>query len=747
MSTSAPRRALPTSTALPRVIAAILVLAWLAVGGIGGPLVGRLSEVQKNSNAAFLPSDAESTKVLEGQKVFSDDTALPILVVVERAGGISKADTGTVAAFAKDLTATDLELDGPRPLSDYLLTTQIAPVPSEDGDAILLVLPMRSSQASETIGETTPLKAAVEAIREQRSTLTDAGFTVQVTGPGGFIADLSAAFAGIDGLLLLVALGVVLVILLIVYRSPVLPFVVLLSAVLGLAAAVMIVFPLAEHGIIELSGQSQGILFILVVGAATDYALLLVSRFKEALHDTEHTWEALKVAWRSSVEPILASGFTVILGLLCLLLSKLGNTAGLGPVGALGIVGAMAAALTFLPAVLLLGGRRLFWPAIPRVDHEHRSEDALSRRLGWGTVARWVGNAPRRTWVVTALVLIALAAFAPTFRSTGTSTSETFLTTVESVTGQETLAKHFPGGSGSPVEILTTEDDYADVMATAAGVDGIDTPYAGEFPGAPPTIKDGKVLVRATLTAAPDSAEAEAAVTELRDVLDEVSPDALVGGDTAQTIDTLASAERDQRVIIPAIIGVVFVVLILLLRSLVAPLLLIVANIVSFAATLGVAAIAFNHIWRFPGADPSVPLYGFVFLVALGVDYSIFLMTRAREETAHQGPTDGMLTALSVTGGVITSAGIVLASTFSALAVIPLLFLAQIAFIVAFGVLLDTLVVRSLLVPAFSIDLGRWTWWPSRLSRPRNPDQAIDEPDAHEEPQPDLGQARRGVPG
>jgi RND superfamily putative drug exporter len=424
----------------------------------------------------------------------------------------------------------------------------------------------------------------------------------------------------------------------------------------------------------------------------------------------------MKRAWGGAVQPIAASAATVILGLLCLLLSDLGNTSGLGPVGAIGIAGAVISALTFLPAVLLLFGRRIFWPAIPRLDHVH-SEDKIGTRGLWGRVASMVGSHPRKTWVLTLAALIAAAAFVPSLKADGITQSEIFLTEVESVTGQEVLAEHFPAGSGSPVQVITPQGKADHVVDVLSREDGVNNPYAGLTPGAPPKIVDGKVVVQATLTAAADSPDADDVVRRLRADLDAVGDDVLVGGQTAMNLDVRDASNRDLRVIIPAILVVIFLVLALLLRSLVAPLLLVVANVVSFAATMGVAALVFNHLFEFPGADPSTPLYGFVFLVALGIDYSIFLMTRVREESIRTETRRGVLVGLAVTGGVITSAGIVLASTFSALAILPLLFLVQIAFIVAFGVLLDTLVVRSLLVPAFAYDIGPRVWWPSRLSR------------------------------
>jgi RND superfamily putative drug exporter len=700
-----------------RLVALTVLLVWLGVSGVGGPLVGRLSEVQKNDNASFLPAKAESTEVMNEVAKFSDTESLPFIIVMEGGGKVSPEQPAAAPRFVTALPGLALDLPGKPPLSDYLTETPKAAIPSQDGSALLLVVPMDAVTSAETIGDTAPLFAAADALRAAAKTeLAPSGLTPYLTGPGGVTADFVTAFAGIDGILLVVALCVVFLILLVVYRSPILPIAVLLTAVFGLAAAALVVFPLAKNDVIGLSGQSQGILSILVVGAATDYALLLVSRYKEELHDEESTWVAMKSAWRGAVEPIVASAATVILGLLCLLLSDLGNTSGLGPVGALGIAGALVSALTFLPAVLLLIGRAAFWPAVPRLDHVH-AQDKIGTRGLWGRVAALVGSHPRRTWVLTLTGLLALAAFLPTLRVDGVSQSDIFLDKVESVTGQDVLAKHFPAGSGSPIQVLTPESKVDAVLTALGKDDGVNDPYAGAAPGAPAKVVDGQVLVQATLTQAADSPAATDVVKRLRADLDAVDTHVLVGGQTAMSLAVLDASNRDLRTIIPAILLVIFVVLALLLRSLVAPLVLVVANVVSFAATMGVAALVFNHVLDFPGSDPSTPLYGFVFLVALGIDYSIFLMTRVREESAEQGTRRGVLVGLAVTGGVITSAGVVLASTFSALAVLPILFLVQIAFIVAFGVLLDTLVVRSLLVPALSHDIGRRIWAPSALAR------------------------------
>ena len=703
--------------------AVVVVLLWLVVGAVGGQVQGQLSGVQENDNASFLPKDSESTRVSEVVARFSDSTELPYLVVVERADGgqLTAVDNAALQEFVADVPGLQLpEIGGT--LGDYLVGgTPIVPVPSQDGEAALVAVPLDGERGSEAEGETTPLAVGAEVLREEvADVLEPAGLQASVGGPGGLIADFSEAFAGIDGLLLLVALSVVLVILLVVYRSPVLPVAVLLSAVLGLSAASLVVYQLATADVITLSGQSQGILFILVVGAATDYALLLVSRFREELHDEPSSWVALTRAWRGTVEPVTASAATVILGLLCLLLAQLQSTSGLGPVGALGIAGALLASLTFLPAVLLLFGRAAFWPFAPKIDHVH-AEDAVGSRTLWGRVAGLVERRPRRVWAGTLLVLLGAAAFVPQFEASGATIEETFLSDTDAVVAQRVLAEHFPGGSATPLQVVVPEDEAQVALQTVTDDEGIESAFLGvqpptpDAPAQPPPVVEGMVLLQATTTDASDSQGAEDTVERLRAELDDVSTVALVGGQAATNLDVLDASTRDLTVIVPTVLAVIFVVLALLLRSLLAPFLLVVANVVSFGATIGVSALVFEHVLGFTGGDPAIPLYGFVFLVALGIDYSIFLMTRVREESIVRGTRPGILVGLAVTGGVITSAGIVLAATFSALSVLPLVFLVQIAFIVAFGVLLDTFVVRSLVVPAMSYDIGPRVWWPARL--------------------------------
>jgi RND superfamily putative drug exporter len=686
----------------------LVVLLWVLVGGPLGSYAGRLAEVQENDNSSFLPSSAESTEVLDVLISFQDQETLPVTAIFERDGGLTPDDLATIQGYADELAGVEgVPTDGVGP-----------PIPSEDGEAAQVVVQVEATDGEE-------ITAAVE---EMRDVLADPpeGLTALVGGQGGVLGDFIEAFAAIDGLLLGVALLVVLVILVVVYRTPILPVVVLLSAILALGVASAVIYALAAADVLTLNGQSQGILFILAVGAATDYSLLIVARFREELRDHESKYVAMRVAYRGAFEPILASGATVILGLLCLLLSDLASLRGLGPVGAFGIAGAMLSSLTLLPAALVLLGRAAFWPLRPRYGSEHTDTRGL-----WGRMARLVQARARVVWSVTFVVLAGSAAFVTQLNEDQIPQTELFLTSVESVEAQDVLDAHFEADNASPVQVVTPVDDLPATLEALQGHEGIaDEPPGDAEQAAPPVfplpseedptqpkVVDGEAVVFATLADPADSQAASDTVRELRADLDEVSTDVLVGGSTAINLDTRDVTDSDRAKVIPSILLVIFVVLALLLRALVAPVILLVANVLSFGATLGISALLFEHVFDFPATDPSTSLIGFVFLVALGIDYSIFLMTRVREESIKQGTHPGVLKGLSATGGVITSAGIVLAATFAALGVIPILFLAQIGFIVSFGVLLDALVVRSLLVPALAYDIGPRIWWPSRLAR------------------------------
>ncbi|MCW4355108.1 MMPL family transporter [Hoyosella sp. YIM 151337] len=689
--TAAPPRS--AARQLRWLLPGLLLVAWLGLGGVAGPFAGKLGEVQVNDAAAFLPQSAESTEVQELQRLFTDTTAVPAIVIAERSGGVQPQDADFLEGALTGIQGQP-GLAGP----------SSPPIPSEDGDAVQVIIPVDANGS------------VSDAVDELREALADApdGLSVFVTGPAGSSADLGAAFAGIDGLLLIVAAAVVIVILVIVYRSPFLPLIVVTSAILALALASMAVYFLADAGIVTLNGQSQGILFILVFGAATDYALLLVARFREELRVGTDRLGAMWRAWRAALPPIAASAGTVIAGVLCLLLSDLNSNRGLGPVAAIGIAASFVATMTFLAAVLALLGRSAYWPARPRYSAEETTPDRNYRF--WAALARQIEAHPRRYWTVPLIIVLAFAAFLPQLRADGVAQSEIFLTQVESQEGQQALERHFDAGSGSPAIVIANASAAESVRAAAARTEGISRAefIPGEDGG--PLVRDGLVQLEATLSAPADSEDAEQTVRELRSTLAAVDGgDAKVGGPTAIQIDTDDTSKRDRALIMPLVLLVVFAILALLLRALLAPLFLIATVVVSFAATLGVSALIFNHVLGFPGADPVIPLFAFVFLVALGIDYNIFLMTRAREETLRIGTRAGVLRSLVVTGGVITSAGIVLAATFAALAVIPLIFMVQIAFIVAFGVLLDALIMRSLIVPAVVRQAGPAIWWPSRL--------------------------------
>ena len=700
------------------LLPALIILGWLVAASLGGPLFGKVDEVSSNDRTAYLPSSSDSARVQELQTRFAGSDEIPAIIVA-----------------ASDKTLTDAQRTA---LSDAVAATtgiegvgdDVSPaLPSDDGKAVQAFVPIRSGA---------DLGDVVAEIRASLEKAAPDGVHVYITGPAGFSADLVAGFAGIDGILLGVALAAVFVILVLVYRSLLLPVVVLMTSLFALCTALLLVWWLAKWGVLLLSGQTQGILFILVIGAATDYALLFVSRFREALRVENDRAKAVLAAWKGSFEPILASGGTVIAGLLCLLLSDLKSNSALGPVAAIGIAFAMLSALTLLPALLMAFGRAAFWPRRPVYAPEIvAAEGGMPSSGVWARLAELIRRRSRVIWIATTLVLALGTVGVLQLDASGVPQSDLVLGSSQARDGQKVLGEHFPGGSGSPVQVVVAKDSLqkaADALLADKGIDGVtvtakdsqsgSAPVTKDGvqpvgrPGTPapdPTVVEGDVMLQGTLTAAADSTSAEDTVRRLRTSLEGTG--AVVGGVTATAIDTNDASLHDRALIIPVILVVIMLILMMLLRAIVAPVLLIVTTVLSFGTAMGVSAFVFNGILRFPGADPAVPLYGFVFLVALGIDYNIFLMTRVREESRIHGTREGVRRGLAITGGVITSAGLVLATTFAALAVIPILFLAQLAFIVAFGVLLDTFVVRSLLVPALVHDAGRAVWWPSKLSR------------------------------
>jgi RND superfamily putative drug exporter len=725
------RRRLP----FPALAIVVVGVLMLLVGGFGGSYQGKLGSVQKNDNAAYLPATAESTRASDEQRNFVTQETIPGFLVYQRAGGLTDGDRAAIAKTAQ--TVRDIH---------GVAADQVGqPQYGSDGKSAAVAVPLVARNGATPVNGDQLVATEKDVLQTARDAAPP-GLTVHSAGPGGLLVAVIDSFGGIDGKLLLVAGIVVIVILLIVYRSPVLWFVPLFSAVLALGAAALVVYELALHEVITLTGQSQGILSVLVLGAGTDYALLLISRYREELHGEQSRIQAMMRAWRGAAPAIAASAATVILGLLCLSFGELNSDKSLGPVCAVGIACTVVVMLTFLPVFLALLGRWVFWPRIPHVD---QASD-LATHGAWGRFAAALGRRARPAWIGAAVVLFACAAALPALDTGGIAVTDSFTNSPDAVVGQKIFDASFPQGQGAPAVIVTDADAADAVIAVVGKVDGVATTsgsvcvapdYAklaalaksggGAAPGggggAPGgclpvalqvTPHGGRTLVNATLVDRYDTAAAEATVQRIRTAVHGVpGANALVGGQTAVTVDTKDASRHDRNLIIPIVLAVILVVLAVLLRALLAPVLLIGTVVLSFAATLGVSGLVFGHVFHFAGADPGFPLFAFVFLVALGIDYNIFLMTRVREEALQHGTRDGILRGLAVTGGVITSAGIVLAATFAVLGVLPLVFLAEIGFTVAFGVLLDTFLVRSVLVPALCTDIGRAIWWPSKLAR------------------------------
>ena len=706
----------------PLWIAVVTIIAWLAISSVAGPTFGKLSTVQENDNAAFLPDSAESTLASKVTVKFSDSSNDQIPTLLLFLGDVdpvkNPANLVRIQSYLNELGNKTLPESGKLLSSYFVPGFPIQAIPSEDGKAALVNIALNSTIVEERVEEKPTLSLIVDFMREDlKENFGAKELTTHVTGFGGIFADLFGAFGSIDSTLLTTTLLVVSIILIIVYRSPLLWILPLFSAITALSVAGTIVYYAAKADLLDLNGQSQGILSVLVLGAATDYALLLIARYREELHHHESRYEAMKVSLRGVIEPILASGSTVIAGLLVLLLSDLSGNRGLGPVGAIGVAVSMITVLTLLPALLVVFGRWIFWPKIPKFDDV---DEQLSGT--WAKIGNAVERNPKRIWISTALLLVIFAGFSFTLKADGLANTEAFTKRTDSVIGLERLGEHFPSGEGSPVEIVVKQGDVAQATTALLGVSNVafvEPVVAGQkIPGAPtPPIKvvDGQVLLNATLKVAPDSVEARNTIPLIREAVHAVDKEILVGGGTAVQFDTDVASRHDNRVIIPVVLIIIGLILGLLLRSILAAGLLLLTVVLSFMATLGVCQLVFENVFDFKGADASFPLFTFIFLVALGIDYNIFLMTRVREESLKIGTRKGVIKGLTVTGGVITSAGIVLAATFAVLGVLPLVFLAQLGFAVAFGVLLDTIIVRSLLVPALVHVIGPKIWWPSKM--------------------------------
>lgn len=801
------------------IVFALWILGIFIAAGPAG-LPEKFTEAEDNESTSFLPGDAESTDALEATEQLQDGELAPTVIVYRRATGLTPKDIGQIREDVREMTAERFPsvvadgataaaggktgepneaqpAPGSLPPGCGAPTTTIAgqpadyapfvgPICSEDGKAAIITAYLKGE------GEAEGITDPIEAWRGIASN-PGGGLEVKITGGGGFAADAISVFENINGTLVLAALSLVIFLLIVIYRSPMFFLIPLIAVIFAEILSRSLGYGVSELGF-TINGQTSSIMSVLVLGAGTDYALLLVSRYREELHRTPDRHEAMRTALASAGPAILASAATVIAALLCLMIADVNGTAGLGPIGALGIFCAALSMLTLLPALLTVFGRRAFWPFVPhtaetapdpsslsprarermvegsglsagprviaagllvlvllplvllnwllrvllnrplralfgkqipslivgpldravfkpyelrRTRLEHRSDETHGF---WKRVGDRVAAGPRRV-MVGALAVLLFCCLGFAFFSTDLTENDSFRDPVESVEGQELLNKSFPSGASAPTNVIVPNRGEAEeVRQAVAGVEGVKAvspPVAEGEPG---------VLLEATLEPEPYSTEAIDLVEPMREAVHDVSPQALVGGPTAIQYDFREAASRDSIVIPPLVLIVILLILILLLRALVAPLILIGTVILSFLAALGVGYFVFDVIFGFPGSDPSLPLFAFVFLVALGVDYNIFLIARAREETIKHGTEKGVLRALAVTGAVITSAGIVLAGTFSVLAVLPLVFLTEIGFVVAFGVLLDTFLVRSVLVPAIAVTMGDKFWWPSKLS-------------------------------
>jgi putative drug exporter of the RND superfamily len=705
----------------------VVLAFWIVVTVVLGGFGAKLADVEDNETVNWLPGSAESTQALEEITAFRSDTTLDAVVVYERDGAVTEADIAKAQADAEEFA----EMDGqtvdeyvghevPKGDTEVNIDGQVSePIVSEDGEAIQVQVPIDAGADGWLL-----MPDLVDHMRDIAAADAD-GMTTHIAGYAGNVSDQAEAFENIDGALLFAALGVVILILLFTYRSPILWLFPVLCAVVAMSCAQGVIYLLAKYGDLTVNAQSRSILTVLVLGAGTDYALLLVARYREELRRHHDRHEAMAEALHRAGPAIIASASTVIVGMLCLLVAEMNSTQSLGPVLAIGIGVVLLAMISLLPALLVIMGRWIFWPVKPTEGSHEPTSTGIWAKIGWA-----ISHRPQTVWIGTAAALGVLALGNVTLDATGLTSEEQFTGTPDSIKGERVIAEHFDSEASNQLQIVTNADAADRVVDEVRGVEGVDpNPQAVFVAGT----QDGTTLVLAAIT---DSAYSDAAydtVQRVRDVVHDIpGADALVGGNAAVNWDVQEASRHDNTVVIPLVLIMVFLILVALLRAIVAPILLIATVVLSFGAALGFSALMFEYVFDVSHADSSLPLFVFVFLVALGIDYNIFLMTRVREEAQREGSRRGALIGLAATGGVITSAGLVLAGTFGTLATLPLTFTLQIGFAVAFGVILDTLIVRSILVTALNLDLGRHMWWPAKISR-REHDERFEEPDESQE--------------
>jgi RND superfamily putative drug exporter len=683
-----------------RVTKWVVLAAWIFVMMVASGFAQKLTDVQNNEASSWLPASAESTRALEKLAPFMDQNDIPTVVVYYRDGGLTPADLGDIQSQVAEIQETD-----------GVVGQVVGPIPSEDGAVAQTVVTYNFGKNGWN-----DMPDAADRLREIAAI---DGVTVHIAGAGGQAADSAEAFAGIDGTLLFSALTVVIVILLFTYRSPILWLLPILSAMFALFTSEAVIYFLAKEYGLTVNGQSQGILTVLVVGAGTDYALLLVARYREELRRHEDRHEAMAFALHRAAPAIFASAATVVVGMLCLGLAEMNSTAGLGPVNAIGVAITLLVMVTLLPALLVICGRWVFWPKRPTFGSPEPTSTGF-----WARVGDRIAPRPRAVWVATALVLGVACLGLFKLDTGGLGTEDQYTKEFDSLKGQSLLMEHGLVDTSNPIQVVANADQQQAVAEAMATVDGIGAPNTD----VPPV--GGVALITATVPGDVASQDAFALVEDVRTAVHQVDgADALVGGTSAIYLDIEKASHRDNLVIIPIVLVVVMLILMLLLRALISPLLLIGTVILSFGTALGLSTIIFQQVYTrivdhgdgFNHADAAFPLFVFVFLVALGIDYNIFLMTRVREETVTRGTRQGSLVALAATGGVITSAGLVLAATFAVLGTLPLVFLAEMGTAVALGVIIDTMIIRSVLVTALNLDLGSKIWWPSKLDRGEPP--------------------------
>ncbi|MFC9126785.1 MMPL family transporter [Streptomyces sp. NPDC057099] len=672
-----------------RAVPWVVVGLWLAALVLLGPLAGKFAGIQQNRAVDYLPDSADSTQVARVQDRLPGGESTDLVLVYHRDGGLTDADRRTAAEQVAEVSGA------------YDLTGgEVRGVPSKDGST--LMYPVSSTQPGQ---DEEARDAFVDGVRDIAE--GGGGLSAEVGGPGALNTDMNKVFGTLDATLLLATLGVVTVLLILIYRSPFLWLVPLAVAGVAAATAMAAGYGLHELFDVTVTGQSGGVMTVLVLGAGTDYALLIVSRYREELRRHERPYDAMRAALRGCGPAVLASSGTVAAGLLCLLAADLNSSSGMGPVGMVGVLAALVAMTTLLPAVLVLLGRRVFWPLIPAFGSEPKARRSLFAAMGTSATRR------PATVLVGGGVLLGALALGTFNLSGGIKQEDSFTERPESITAMRTLAQEYPERSSRPVTVMAPEGRAGAVAERARATDGV----AEVVPG---RSGSGWTEIAVFTTAAPETSSETRTIEALRDGLDPQG--AYVGGPSAQQIDLADSESRDRKVVVPLVLVAVFVILVGLLRSLVAPLLLLAAVVAVWGAALGIGGLVFEPVFGFGGTDAGLGLLSFVFLVALGVDYGIFLMHRMREESVRGvEPEVAALTALRTTGGVIASAGVVLAATFAVLTTLPMVGLVELGFVIAVGVLLDTFLVRTYLVTTASVLLRRRVWWPGKLSRAPEP--------------------------